>query len=293
MKTKITKHIQTFLHRSGDVLGINERNVALIYPHNERKHYKLADDKVLTKTLLHRHAIACARTYCVIERIGDIQEKWAAVEHFQKIAIKPANGSGGGGIKILCKNKNNQWGSSGKIVDHEQIFLHMASIIMGRYSLGSDDRVLIEECIEPHPFFHEIYPEGVPDFRVILLKGVPIMSMLRVPTDRSDGKANIHQGGLGIGIDMDKGKLKYAYDGSNYYETHPDNGCQIYGKRIPYWEQIVALSLRVARHFPLQYLGVDVVIDRDQGPLIMEVNVRPGLGIQLANKSGMKKILKN
>ena len=208
------------------------------------------------------------------------------------MAIKPANGSGGGGIKILKKNSLGDWMSSGKYISEKDIFLHMGSIIMGRYSLGSNDRVLIEECITPHPFFAEIYPAGVPDFRVILLNGKPMMSMLRVPTDRSDGKANLHQGGLGIGVDMETGKLTHAYDGKAYFNMHPDNSNPITGKDIPYWKEILNISIEVAECFPLNYIGVDIVIDKVLGPLIMEVNVRPGLGIQMANKNGMKKIVK-
>jgi len=37
----------------------------------------------------------------------------------------------------------------------------------------------------------------------------------------------------------------------------------------------------------LGYLGVDMVIDRDLGPLILEMNARPGLAIQIANRVGM------
>ena len=285
-------YIHSYLNNSKSILGINERNVSLIYPNNKRKYYKLADDKVLTKTLLEKNCIDCATTFAVIERIGDIQKQWQSISNYTKIAIKPANGSGGGGIIILRKNTKGQWCSGGKPINEEQVFLHMASIIMGRYSLGSDDRVLIEECIEPHPFFKEIYPEGVPDFRVILLNKQPIIAMLRVPTNQSHGKANLHQGGLGIGIDMQNGRLAYAYDGKSYHKIHPDNGNEIFGKRIPYWNHIIAISQRVARHFPLNYLGVDIVIDKHHGPLIMEVNVRPGLAIQLANKQGIKKIIK-
>jgi alpha-L-glutamate ligase-like protein len=272
-------------------MGINERNVSLIYPNNQRKHYKLADDKVLTKNILETYAIPCAKTYAVIERIGDIVPKWESIQQYEKIAVKPANGSGGGGIQILTQ-KENGWYKSGELYPEEEIFTHMANIIMGCFSLGSDDRVLIEACIEPHPFFHEIYPEGVPDFRVILLKGKPIISMLRIPTDISEGKANLHQGGLGIGIDMQKGELLQAHDGQNYHDVHPDNGNQIKGKKIPHWEAILEISIKTAAHFPLQYLGIDIVIDKDLGPLIMEINVRPGLGIQLANKIGMKQVLK-
>lgn len=274
-------------------MGINERNRTLIYPNNKREHYKLADDKVLTKSILDAHGIPCAKTYAVIEKIGDIQQGWASVQGFDKIAIKPANGSGGGGIKIVKKDRAGHWISSSKIVQDEDLYLHMATIIMGRYSLGSHDRVLIEACIEPHPFFQEIYPIGVPDFRIILLKRQPIQAMLRVPTNKSDGKANLHQGGLGIGINMETGKLLEAHDGEQYFQNHPDNNNTILGKRIPHWPKIMDIAIQTATHFPLDYLGVDIVVDKKLGPLIMEVNVRPGLAIQLANKQGMKEILNN
>ena len=247
--------------------------------------------RCLPKTSYTNIKSPCAETYAVIEKIGGIQKGWSTVQQYQKIAIKPANGSGGGGIKILKKDSAGNWISSSKIVSDEEIYLHMANIIMGRYSLGSYDRVLIEECIEPHSFFQEIYPIGVPDFRVILLHEKPLMAMLRVPTNKSDGKANLHQGGLGIGIDMNTGKLLEAYDGEAYFQNHPDNNNLILEKRIPYWNQILEISKQTAKYFPLNYLGVDIVIDQKLGPLIMEVNVRPGLGIQLANKEGMKKVL--
>lgn len=274
-------------------MGMNERNSTLIYPNNKRKNYKLADDKVLSKEILDKFNIPCAKTYAVVERIGDIQNAWKQVQKYQKIAIKPANGSGGGGIKILKKDSSGNWISSSKIVSDEDVFLHMANIIMGRFSLSSYDRVLIEECIIPHSFFQEIYPIGVPDFRVILLKEQPLMAMLRVPTNKSDGKANLHQGGLGIGIDMKTGRLMEAYDGEQYFENHPDNNKVILGKKIPHWNKILEISIQTAKYFPLDYLGVDIVIDQQLGPLIMEVNVRPGLAIQLANKTGMKKVLKD
>ena len=97
---------------------------------------------------------------------------------------------------------------------------------------------------------------------------------------------------LGIGIDMESGKLLEAYDGEQYFQNHPDNNNLILGKRIPHWNKILEISKHTAKHFPLDYLGVDIVIDQKLGPLIMEVNVRPGLAIQLANKTGMKEILK-
>ena len=163
--------------------------------------------------------------------------------------------------------------------------------MFGLYSFGDNDKALFEEFVNPHPFFASIYGDGVPDFRIILLKGKPLQAMLRMPTEKSDGKANLHQGGLGIGVDMEKGKLKMAYDGKRYHRFHPDSGNPIAGLAIPYWGEMLALAIQTAQAFPLQYLGIDLVIDKDKGPMVMEANVRPGLGIQLANQQGLKEIL--
>nr|WP_299343257.1 sugar-transfer associated ATP-grasp domain-containing protein [Allomuricauda sp.] len=274
------------------VIGLNRRNLELIYPHNQRKYYSLADDKVKTKELLQKHNIACAETFTVITKVSEIKKKWALCEGKEALAIKPANGCGGGGIKILKKTAEGHWKSGGKIVNETHIFQHITSIVSGLYSMNSSDSCLIEECIVPHPFFSEIYDEGVPDFRLITLKEKPIMAMLRMPTSKSDGKANLHQKGVGIGVDMKKGTLTQVYDGKKYRDHHPDNPNKINGKPIPYWNTMVDLAIKTAEAFPLDYLGIDLVIDAAKGPQVMEVNVRPGLGIQLVNRCGLERAIK-
>jgi hypothetical protein len=37
----------------------------------------------------------------------------------------------------------------------------------------------------------------------------------------------------------------------------------------------------------LGYIGCDLVLDRKLGPLILELNARPGLAIQIANGAGL------
>ncbi|NKI31800.1 sugar-transfer associated ATP-grasp domain-containing protein [Croceivirga thetidis] len=273
------------------VIGLNRRNIQFIYPHNQRKDYILADDKVKAKMILHQNDIACAKTYAVVERISDIKSSWKGLQEHRALVIKPAKGCGGGGIKILKKNSLGKWQSSGKTISDEQIFHHITRIISGLFSMASNDVCLIEECIMPHPFFAEIYDEGVPDFRIITLKGKPLMAMLRMPTSRSDGKANLHQKGVGIGVDMLNGTLTQVYDGKQYSDHHPDNENSVNGKKIPYWFTMMQLARKTAQAFPLDYLGIDLVIDKVKGPQIMEVNVRPGLGIQLVNKQGLQSTL--
>ncbi|MBX2826769.1 MAG: hypothetical protein KTR22_01315 [Flavobacteriaceae bacterium] len=275
------------------VMGINRRNLELVYKYNHPKHYRWADDKVLTKELLEENGIATAKTYAVIKKTGNTRSKWEHCKAYDAVAIKPANGCGGDGIKILKKDNEGSFRSGGKIWDDAKVYKHITSIVSGFFSMNSSDSCLIEKCIIPHPFFAEIYDAGVPDFRVITLKGTPIMAMLRMPTSKSDGKANLHQNGVGIGIDMNKGILTQVYDGKRYSMTHPDNPTPINGKKIPCWKEILALSKKTAKVFPLDYLGIDIVIDATEGPQIMEVNVRPGLGIQLVNRCGLQQAIED
>ncbi|MEM9679460.1 MAG: sugar-transfer associated ATP-grasp domain-containing protein [Bacteroidota bacterium] len=277
-------------NRNG-VVGLNRRGLSLIYPHNHPRDYHLADDKVKTKTVLHDNNIACAETYAIITRISDIPNAWELCKSKNTMAIKPANGCGGGGIMILKKDDKGHWVSSGNRIKDDDILQHMTNIVSGLYSMNSDDSCLVEECIVPHPFFAEIYHEGVPDFRVITLNAQPVMAMLRMPTSKSGGKANLHQKGVGIGVDIIRGTLTQVYDGKRYLDHHPDNPISIADKPIPYWEELKQLSIDTANAFPLKYLGIDLVIDALKGPQIMEVNVRPGLGIQLVNKCGLDKAI--
>lgn len=284
------KIIKTIRKTDRLVMGMNQRNIELIYPNNAKRYYKYADDKCLAKEIMEGKGVKCPKTYGVVEKIGEIEAVWQMVSQWPMLVVKPAKGAGGKGILIL-KREGEQWIKGDKPISESHIFTHIANIIFGVFSFGDDDRALIEEYVVPHEFFAEIYPSGVPDFRIILLKGVPVMGMLRMPTARSGGKANLHQGGLGIGVDMQTGRLKYAYDGTRHLAVHPDSGRNILNKPVPHWEELLALSIQTALEFPLDYLGVDLVMDKAKGPMVMEVNVRPGLGIQLANQEGMKEAL--
>lgn len=288
MLTKIFNKKATLLK---SVMGINERNLRLIYPNNDRKNYKYADDKLLTKKVLEDNGLACPQTYGAIGRIGDIEHIWSKMNKERNLVIKPSKGSGGDGIKLIRTN-GVHWIKDGKRIKNEDIFSHIANIIFGMYSGGSEDRAIIEELILPHPVLTSFYEDGIPDIRIITHKTTPIMGMLRIPTNESDGKANLHQGGIGVGIDLKTGKLTYAYDGDDYITTHPDSGKEIPGKQLPAWDEVMDLTRKVSEVFPLDYLGIDIVMDKYKGPLVLEINIRPGLSIQMANKTGLKDVVK-
>ena len=127
----------------------------------------------------------------------------------------------------------------------------------------------------------------MPDIRIIVFLGVPVMSMVRLPTRMSDGKANLHQGALGAGIDIATGETLTAVWGTEIVTKHPDTDKPVTGLVIPNWDSLLALAARCYEMTGLGYQGVDIVLDKDKGPLILELNARPGLNIQIANNAGL------
>ena len=129
---------------------------------------------------------------------------------------------------------------------------------------------------------------GVPDVRIIVFLGVPVMSMVRLPTRLSGGRANLHQGAVGAGVDLATGTTLTAVWRNDVVEEHPDTGNKVSDVKIPGWQALLKLAARCYELTGLGYQGVDIVLDRDKGPMILELNARPGLAIQIANRSGLE-----
>lgn len=275
------------------VVGINQRNLSFVYPSNPRKYFYLADDKAKTKELLERNSVPVPETYTIIERVWEIDEKLESISGLNEMVVKPSNGSGGSGILILGRNKAGNWQTPGKkTYDAGTLKMHIAAILYGAFAHEKADKCIIEQKIEPHPVLVEIYSDGIADVRIILHHDQPLMAMLRVPTDLSSGKANLHQGAIGVGIEMEEGRLKQGYYRNRFVDEHPNTGIAFNGIQLPYWEEMIRISVQAAQLVPLKYLGVDIIIDQHRGPLVIEINARPGLQIQNANRQGLWNILK-
>lgn len=276
------------LKRAG-VLGLNARNSAYILPYNRRALYPMVDDKVRCKQALSDHGIAVPELLSVIRTQHGAAHLRGWLETLNAFVIKPANGSGGDGILVIQARRNGLWvTSSGKLLDLYDLQFHVSGIINGLYSLGGQpDTAMFEAIVYPDPAFRLLAPEGVPDIRIIVYRGVPVMAMLRLPTRRSGGKGNLHQGAIGTGIDMATGRTLRAVMDNRVVTTHPDTGQEIAGFQIPGWQGLLHIAARCQSAIGLGYLGVDIVLDRDLGPLVLELNARPGLSIQIANCSGL------
>lgn len=272
---------------------MNQRNADFILRYNKRSLYPLVDDKLRTKYLATASGIAIPKLYGVIEIHHDINHLPDIVEGYEDFVIKPAHGSGGNGILVIVGRLNNRYRqSNGDLLTEEDIRYHISNILSGLYSLGGQpDQALIEYRVKFDPLFKEVSYRGVPDIRTIVFRGIPVASMVRLPTRMSDGKANLHQGAVGAGIDMMTGRTTHAIWQNYPIEQHPDTGVTISGLEIPHWHKLLTLAAQCYELVGLGYMGVDVVLDRELGPLVLELNARPGLSIQIANRKGMGSLL--
>lgn len=146
---------------------------------------------------------------------------------------------------------------------------------------------MVENLIQFDDVFDGFSYEGVPDIRVIVFKGYPVMAMMRLSTTASDGKANLHQGAVGVGIDIATGKALRAVQFNRPIEHHPDTGRLLNELVVPHWELLLTLAASAWEMTGLGYLGTDMVLDKVQGPMVLELNARPGLAIQIANGCGL------
>ncbi len=279
--------------RERGVLGLNERNTEYIMRFNPRRLYPLVDDKLRTKELAIAAGIAVPELYGVIRTEHDIPGLADLVRDVQDFAIKPAHGSGGDGIMIVTGRNPRMQGvyrlTDGSMVSEAEIAFHLSNILSGQFSLGGHrDVALLEYCIKVDPVFSEHCYQGVPDIRVIVLRGYPVMAMIRLPTRRSRGKANLHQGAVGAGLDIATGITTFGVLGNQQVRDHPDTGAPIAGLAVPRWEYLLTLAARSYELTGLGYVGVDIVLDRQFGPLILELNARPGLNIQICNRAGLR-----
>ncbi len=272
------------------ILGMNRRNIAFIGQYNERRNFPMVDNKLLTKRAAIAHGIPVPELYGVVEsqhQVRRIGEQLASRERF---VIKPSQGSGGKGILVVSGRDGGRYvKSSGARIDPEELQHHVSNIITGLYSLGGrNDRAMIEALIDFDPCLSSYSYEGVPDIRVIAFLGVPVMAMMRCATHESDGKANLHQGAVGVGLDIATGSAVSAVQHGRLVTRHPDTGISFEPLQIPYWDRILELAARCIELSGLGYLGADIVLDRTRGPMLLELNARPGLAIQVANQCGLR-----
>ncbi|HLS98471.1 MAG: alpha-L-glutamate ligase-like protein [Porticoccaceae bacterium] len=272
------------------ILGMNARNVAYIARYNERHLFPLVDDKLKTKEAARKHHIKVPDLYGVIRYTAEMNDLGDLLNPLTGFAVKPLRGSGGKGIIIITGRDGEFFlKPSGKAMSLQDIRHDISNILSGVYSLGGrPDTAIIESLIRGRPDMLKYSFEGLPDIRVIVFRGFPVMAMMRCPTHQSDGKANLHQGAVGVGLDICTGRAIRAVQRNVLVDRHPDTGVDFSDLAIPDWDEILMLAAKCYDMTGLGYIGCDFVLDETRGPMILELNARPGLAVQIANGIGLK-----
>ncbi|WP_397607522.1 alpha-L-glutamate ligase-like protein [Silanimonas sp.] len=272
------------------LIGIGQRNAHYVLMHNPRKFYPRVDDKLITKKLAIDAGLPVPELYAVVREEHEIAELHEKIKNRESFVVKPAHGSGGDGILVIHGRRGDKYRrANGSLMNREEFEHHLSNGLSGLFSLGGQpDHLLVEYCVQFDPIFERVSFKGVPDVRIIVFLGYPVMAMIRLPTRLSDGKANLHQGAIGVGIDLPTGVTKRGVWGSEIIRDHPDTEHSIVGLKIPRWDDLLHMAARCYELSGLGYIGVDFVLDKDHGPMILELNARPGLAIQMANANGLQ-----
>ncbi len=290
---RVWKPLAKVAGESRAVFGINRRNAELVYPHNQRRDYPLADDKLLCKALLSRAGVPVPENLAHCGSLFGVSNVLARLQGEEHFVVKPAHGSGGDGVLVVRERVVGGWRlSHGQLLTPAQLHRHVAAIVLGAYARGSlDDQAFVEPRLENHVALASLGDVGLCDLRVITLRGEPLLAMLRVPTQQSQGRANLHQGGLGLAVDLESGRVVRAMHRRRLVTSHPDTKKPLLNLSVPAWPEVMGICQQVAGAVPLGYLGIDVAIDRVRGPLVLEINARPGLEIQNVAGIGLGTVL--
>jgi alpha-L-glutamate ligase-like protein len=271
------------------ILGMNRRNAELILDHNPRARFPLVDDKMRLHRLCRGIGVPTPEVYAEVTSYSQLRRLQDTLGDRSDFVLKPNRGSAGRGVLVVTGREDKGYRRhNGELLRLDDLRQHLSDILSGMYSLGGlADSAVVQQRVRLHPAFAAVCYKGIPDVRVILYRNEPAMAMLRLPTKQSGGRANLHQGGIGTGVELETGVTHHAVQRNRFVDCHPDTGRPVVGMRVPHWEEALQLARRVACAVGLGYLGVDIVVDAIDGPMLLEANARPGLAIQIANGRGL------
>ncbi|HSX49070.1 MAG TPA: sugar-transfer associated ATP-grasp domain-containing protein [Candidatus Saccharimonadales bacterium] len=283
-----------------NILGLNARSQLYLTPLNKPVARRIADSKLLMFRVFKKAGIPTPEVVKKFKEPNDIFEyDWKNLP--DAFALKPNRGFGGEGIIVVKKRAKDEKGhkmdttwitTQRKKITAEELKLHVVDILEGAYSMKNvPDIAFVQEYVSRHKTFRKYAYRGTPDIRVIVYNKIPVMAMLRLPTKESGGHANLHQGAIGVGIDIATGITTKAIWHGEVIKYKPETSRKLHGIKIPHWTTVLEIAVKAAITSGLGFAGVDIVLHPEKGPMVLELNARPGLQIQLANMEGLKKRL--
>ena len=272
------------------VLGMNYRNRELVAAHNPKRAIAQANDKIACKQVLLEQGIQVPALIAAIRVPSDVERVYPNLVGSEGgFVVKPAQSAQGRGVILFSRALAERiLPHQGEPLSRRAFEYYISRILHGEFSFGRPmDAALVEQRIRPDKSWVMSDLPGPPDLRIIVAHGRPVMAMARLPTLVSAGRANLHRGAVGLGIDLESGVSTHAIWRERPVTHHPDSALALRGLSVAGFEECLHLAVRCARALPLGFMGVDIMRDKDDGPYVIELNARPGLAIQLANRRGL------
>lgn len=265
-------------------LGMNYRN-RLIRNLNSREALRMAKDKSGFKKILEENLIPVPKTHFLINDYLDLSQVSFFPDEF---VVKPNRGSGGSGIIVLKKSGDFFVNPAGDKYEDKDIRKHIKKILGGEFSgYTGDTQAIIEERIYPSPKLMFRRSAGLPDIRVWCYMHKPVMAMMRFSTIGSKGRANLAKGAIGMGIDLDNGRITHIHMKGQRKLFRLEDFDIPRTFAIPKWKEIKELAVKASKLIDLKVAGADIVLDINDRVMMLEINGRPGLEIQNINEKSL------
>ena len=224
------------------------------------------------------------RPWCVNTKVT-FEQFCETFKDTERVMYKPIAGHRGYGVEAIYLTPENM----------KEVYDRLATYPEG----------VVEAFIKQHPEMCKLSPTSVNSLRFVTFSSnsKPVTadgkmmdiaySIVRFGREGAIVD-NLHSGGMVANVDLETGCL--STDGADrngdMWTTHPDTGVTIKGFKVPYFEEAREMVKEaIATRKVEGYIGWDIAIS-ENGPMLLEVNDRPGSdGLQTAPaqaKMGMK-----
>lgn len=209
-----------------------------------------------------KHAVKVPETYIYTGypyKVGNWLKSKTDITDF---VIKPNHLSRGIGIRILTRIKDGKFqDTNGDILTVEDIVDECEALVKLKRYKGKPS-IIIQERIQSHPDFN---CEGMADIRMIYYDHRFLFSCIRIPNKDSGLYGNIHRGAdFGFSIDGN-----YIRTDNRFLPATITNG------KVPFFDEMILAGQKVTQEFGLRFLAVDMTINVDGIPVIVEAERAP------------------
>jgi len=212
-------------------------------------------------------------------RSGSDLARLLDAHRLESAVFKPLEGHGGKGVLIVELQRTDGDYLVRPVCGGAPMSLQ--AYVQDALALSRGGDWLVEERLAQHPVTAALNPTSVNTVRIWVCRhngGMRVLlAYLRIGR-RGMHVDNASSGGIVAPIELELGVLDAARDATAercVYDRHPDTHAPIRGVRLPCWDEVVDLAVRVLGAFPaLRFAGMDIAIG-EKGPVVIEMNVSP------------------